>query len=221
MTTIKVASLIFDDLTYEVPSTVEEYNALDPKRPNAVVEDAVDNIMKHRVLGGFRSDFLDAVEKKYSIERKNFGTEKEPRWESDAKFMNRVIAEVLTTRGKNPSDAGAVAELRNELRDEAQKCLTAQKFVVAAREATGGQPALAKTYIAWAEQAIAQDGGTKLAGLLESVLQKTDPTATVTLTGNTADDTNTLARAIAANEKRKRDAQLAAAKAEYGIEAAA
>lgn len=146
-TEIKVSSLIFDDLTFTVPSTVEEYNALDPKRVaaggNPVVEDAVDNIMKHKVLGGFRSDFLDALEEKYKIARINKGTEKEPRWEADAVYMNRVIATLNEQRNSSgtPLTDAFKKEIVAELRDLAQTTLSAQKFTVAGREpGAGGTP---------------------------------------------------------------------------------
>jgi len=211
-TVIKVKSLIFDDLTYSVPSTIEEYNALDPKRDNPVLEDAIDNCMKHKVLGKFRSDLLDTLETQFQIERINEGTDKHPKWETDGNFMARLAAEVLKTRGKDPSDAASQSEFASELRATAQKVLNAVTFNVAAREATGGTPALAKTYLAWAEQAVAADGGAKLAGLLGKVLN-----VVITLTGDKS-DVETLARAIASNEKRKRDIQLAKAKTEYGVE---
>lgn len=179
MQDIKVASLIFDDLTYSVPSTVEEYNSLDPKRvsagQNPVVEDAVDNIMKHRILGGFRSDFLDKVEEKYEIKRINHGTEKEPRWESDGKFFDRVIATLATQRGQSTVTDAVKAEIRAELRDVAQACLSAQKFVVAAREGGTGSAPVGKADIKLATDAFEQGKIAKLAQLLGAKLGREIP----------------------------------------------
>lgn len=197
MTTIKFDSLIFKDLELEVPSTAEEYNALDPKRVgegrNPVVEDAVDNIIKHRVASGFRDDFLEFVEEKFGIERKNNGTEKNPKWERDMDFMNRVTATVLQQRGLDPAKAENVTAFAAELRDEAQKIFTAQKFVVAGRESTGGGGApIGKRDTAFAEEAIKSGKAEKLAGLLGAAL------------GRTVDfsDVKTLAAAIRDNRQK-------------------
>jgi len=203
-TQIKVASLIFDDLVYNVPSTVEEYNALDPKRVqaggNPCVEDAVDNIMKHRVLGGFRSDFLDEVEKKFGIERLNNGTEKEPRWEPDAKFMNRVIALVAQQRGMDPTSDATRNALVSELRDLAQATLSKQVFTVAGAERTGGGQPVGKGDLKLATEAYDSGKIGRLAELLGKALNRT-----VDVSGDK--DAQIKAVAVALRDKRRQDAE--------------
>lgn len=215
---IKVSSLGFVDLDYSVPATIEEYNALAPKRNNPILEDAIDNIIKHKVLSQFRNKFLDAVEVKYKdIEgsaRQNFGTEKTPKWEQDMPYFNRLIALVVTHEGGSPSDAGAVAKVLGDLRGLAQETLSAQKFNVADREPSTAGPSVAKMYTEWAEEAFTKGVHEKLLGFLNKACN-----TSVAFTGDVAADKATLAKAIATNEKRKRDLAAAATKAElFGLE---
>jgi len=217
-TTIKVSSLGFVDLDYSVPSTIEEYNALAPKRVNPILEDAIDNIIKHKVLSQFRNKFLDAVEAKYKdIEgsaRQNFGTEKTPKWEPDMPYFNRLIALVVSHNGGTPSDAGAVAAVIGELRALAQTTLTEQKFNVAEREPSTASPSVAKMYTEWADEAFAKGVQEKLLGFLNKACNMS-----VAFTGDVTADKASLAKAIATNEKRKRDLAAAATKAElFGLE---
>ena len=216
---IKVSSLIFEDLDYSVPATIEEYNALAPKRTNPILEDAIDNIMKHKVLSQFRNKFLDWVEEKYKdipeSARKNFGTEKTPKWEADMPYITRLQALVLTSEGKSPTDAAAAKAFSDQLRQDAQRVLSEQKFNVAEREPTlGGGGAIAKTYLEMAKQSFAK--GREFADKLLGYLNKATNSA---LAYGDDEEANiaTLAKAISANEKRKREVELAAAKSEYGL----
>lgn len=216
-TTIKVSSLGFVDLDYSVPSTVEEYNALAPKRNNPILEDAIDNIIKHKVLSQFRNKFLDAVEVKYKdipgSARQNFGTEKTPKWEPDMPYFNRLIALVVASEGGSASDAGAVAAVIAQLRELAQTTLSAQVFNVAEREPSTASPSVAKMYTEWADEAFSKGVQEKLLGFLNKACG-----STLAFVGDDSADKATLAKAIATNEKRKRDLAAAATKAElFGL----
>lgn len=175
-TTLKVDSLIFKDLTYsKAPASVEEFNSLDPKAlaegRNRCLECAVDDRMKHSVLGSFRDEVLEFIEEKYSIERKNNGTEKNPKWERDMDFMNRVVATVLQQRDLDPTKAENVAVVEKELRDDAQRILDGIDFPVAGREGgSGGGAPIGKRDMAFAEEAIKSGKAEKLAGLLSAAL---------------------------------------------------
>ena len=216
MQTISVSSLLFTDLTKSVPSTIDEYNALAPKRTNPILEDAVDNIMKHKVLSQFRNKFLDFVEEKFKdIEgsaRQNFGTEDRPRWEADMPYINRLQALVLKSRGEDPTNAAAQATFVTELRADAQRILDEVPFNVAEREPSSVSPSVSKTHTTWAKEAVESGKAEALLGLLNQKLG----TAYV-LVGDSEKDVETVAKAIAANEKAKRLAAEQAAKAEYGL----
>lgn len=200
MKTVVVSSQGFE-LNYSVPDTCEEYNRLAPKRENPVLEDAVSNVLYRNVLNKFRDQLVTKLEEVTGVARINSGTEDEPVWESEGKYMKRVIVEVAKQRGLDPAAKATRELLLAEWTPTAQAILAGIKFDPSEREATGGQPSLAKTYINWASQAVQADGGAKLAGLLGKVLG-----TTITLVGDPAADVQTLARAIATNEKRKRDA---------------
>lgn len=195
----------------KAPATIEEYNSLAPKRQNPVLEDAIDDIMKHKVLSQFRNKFLDFLETKTEVVRGNTGTEKRPIWEKDSVYMDRVVASVITKAGGNPSDAAAQKAVYDNLFADAERILNEQAFNVAERE-PGDGPSVAKTYTEWATTAIKTGKAAQLIGLLNKQNNRSDA-----LTGDEAADTVTLAKAIAANEKRKRDIETAAAKAEYGL----
>lgn len=171
---IKVSSLGFDDLTKEVPSSNEEYNALDPKRENAVLEDAVDNIMKHTVLSRFRSSFLDKLGKKYSVEQINHGTDEAPQWESDAKYKNRIMIAGITADGGSPTDATAVAKFHADNLSLAQECLDEVKFSVAGTRTGGTAPQkVGKQDLATAQDSIDKGVSEKFAALLGRKLNRT------------------------------------------------
>lgn len=204
---IKVSSLGFDDLVYsKAPATVEEFNALDPKAvaagENPCLDVAIDDIMKHKVLGGFRSDLLDALEAKFKVERINHGTEKEPKWESDAKFMNRLIAtenENRNGKGSALTDAFA-ATIRAEVRELAQTTLEKQDFVVAGATRTGSGTPVGKNDTKLATEAVDTGKAAALAALLSKALGRD-----VVLTGNKEDDVLTIGRALRDNRKKIAD----------------
>lgn len=219
----KVSSQGFS-LLWSVPASTTEYNSLAPKRANAVLEDAIFSTWYRNGANKFRDALCEAVEKATGVARINSGTEKEPKWEQEGKYLKRVWVEVATQRGQDPTADGVIEAIRDEYATQAQSILDKIVFDPSEKEATGGTPALAKTYIAWATEAIKKDGGAKLSGLLSNVLNTSitlpAPGTSGDFDADNAEGIKVLATAIAANEKRKRDAQLAAAKAEYGLEAA-
>lgn len=213
---IEVKTLIFDNLKYEVPSTVEEYNALDTKRVqagrNPCLEDAVDDTMKHTVLGQFRSKFLEAVGKKYEIARINRGTKENPKWETDGEMMDRVIATVAQQRGLDPAADATETAIRDELFELAQTTLSAIKFSVAGRERTGGGGQLVgKNDIKLATDAFDNGKATRLAELLGKFLGRT-----VDVSGDKEAAVLNLARALKDKRKADADAREAELKAALG-----
>lgn len=203
MKSVTVSSQGFE-LNYSVPATIEEYNSLAPKRDNPVLEDAVQNILYRNVFNKFRDALVTKLEEISGVARINSGSEDEPKWESEGKYMRRMMAEVAVKRNLDPAAKSTRDTLLAEWTPLAQEILSAIKFDPAERESTGSAPTIAKTYLAWATQAVTADGGSKLAGLLAKALSNPVP-----LTGDKDTDISTLAKAIAANEKRKRDAAAA------------
>tara|TARA_R110000868_G_scaffold300045_1_gene560358 strand:+ start:446 stop:1087 length:642 start_codon:yes stop_codon:yes gene_type:complete len=212
MITRKVNSLGFD-LNYQVPASVEEYNGLAPDRVNPCLEDAILSTWYRNGANKFRDKLCDAIEKSSGVKRINAGTDDEPKWENESKFIKRAVAEVATSRGLDPAGKGVAESIRAEWQDAAQKILDGIPFDPKEATREGGSNLVAKMYIEWATKAVANGSATKLAGLLSKALN-----SDVALTGDTEADTKTLAKAIAANEKRKRDEQNAQSKAEYAIE---
>lgn len=133
MKRIEVSSLGFT-LTRSVPETCEEYNALAPKRDNPVLEDATANILYRSTFATFRSSFLDAVEKDCGVARANSGTEKNPIWESDGKYLKKVIASL------GIDEEAFVAKYATL----AQESMDAAPFNPAQRESTSDGPAVGK-----------------------------------------------------------------------------
>lgn len=171
---ITVKSLGFESLTKSVPSTIDEYNALDPKRENAALEDAIDNTMKHSVLSKFRDKFLSAVEKTSGVARINHGTEDEPQWESDAKFLKRVIVSDITKSGGSPTDPTAVAAWYLSNAMLAQTTLDSVVFAVASTRTGGTAPQkVGKQDLATAQEAIDSGKADKFAALLSKALNRT------------------------------------------------
>jgi hypothetical protein len=157
MNRIKVRTLGFD-LTKEVPASVEEYNSLAPKRENPVLDDAVSNVLYRCTFAQFRTALLDKLEELTGIARINRGTEDEPEWESDAKFMKRLQA--------SPADKSSWPTI-------AQECMDAAEFNVAERESTGTpKQKVGKKDLASAQEAIDKGLAEKLASMLGTYLER-------------------------------------------------
>lgn len=208
----QVVSSMGMELNWNVPESASEYNSLAPKRADAVLEDAINSTWYRSGANKLRDQFCEWLEKNTGVARVNNGTEDDPKWEQEGKYIKRVIVAVAEQRGLDVNAKSTRDALLAEWTPAAQGLLDAIKFDPSEREATGGQPQLAKTYINWATQAVKTGKGQALADMLAKLNN-----TTITLSGNEEADVTTLAKAIAANEKRKRDEQLAAAKAEYGL----
>lgn len=177
-------SVIGFNISKEVPSTPEEYNALAPKRVNACVEDAVSNTIYRGTSPVIRDKFCDYLEAERKIVRKNFGTEDEPQPEKEGVYIKRAIAELVAANGKTEEG------IRADLLPFIQKFADEAPFDPSLREGSGQGPAIAKRDLALAEQ-VTKDGkendvAAKLATLLGRAV---------------ANDVKSLARAIADNRR--------------------
>lgn len=196
MKRIPVSTLVFD-LTREVPETIEEYNGLAPKRENPVLEDATATILYRSTFAKFRDTFLDAIEKETNIPRQNFGTEKEPQWESDKRYLNRVIASLGLTE---ESFAEKYQALAQEHMDKAP-------FNPSEREASDG-PTIGKKDKALAEELVkrGEEKVAQVAAILSAKLGRA-----------VATDVDSLARAFADNRRAEAKKVEEAQKAELGL----
>lgn len=161
MNRIEVSTLGFN-LTKDVPSTNDEYNALAPKRDNPVLEDAVANILYRNTFASFRGSMLDLLEKETGITRNNSGTEEEPQFESDGKLIKRMIAASGSTK------EAFVAQYQSL----AQSTMDAAPFNPAERENKGTTNLVGKRDLATAQDAIDKGLAEKLAGLLGRKLSR-------------------------------------------------
>lgn len=230
-----VKSMGFEILV-PVPATVDEYNALAPKRENPVLEDAVLNVLYRGVLNKFRDGLLEALEKVTGIARINAGTKEEPVWEKDTTFFKRVIVEVAKQRGLDPAADATVSTLMSEWKPIAQSVVTGGsisytnekgesvtetlkgiKFDPSERESTGGGNLIAKKYTEWASEAVKKGTHTRMAELLAKALNREVSLVGDTDKGDESQDIKTLARAISDREKQKREEQDRASKAELGL----
>jgi hypothetical protein len=190
------------ELTWSVPETNEEYNSLAPKRNNPVLEDATSLIFLHSAATKFRDQLSTKLGELTSIKRVVTDDDEE----TQGKHIRRVFVETAKARGLDPQAKAARDQLTAEWTPLAQSIMSGIVFDPSDREATGGTPKVAKIYSEWATKAVLADGGAKLATLLGKVLN-----ITIDLSGQSNEEkVVTLARNIAANEKRKRD--LAASK---------
>ncbi len=192
------------EFSINAPETVEEYNGLAPKRLNPCLEDAIFNTWYRNGAPRFRDALCTYLEGVTGVARINSGTEEKPEWEKEGAFRKRAIATALQAAGKDPNLKANQDAFVAEHQVAIQGLADAIAFDPSEREATGGSPTIAKTYTAWATMGVDKDGGKELAGLLGTCLGRT-----ITLTGTREMDILVLAKAIAENEKRKRDAMAA------------
>lgn len=145
--TRKEYSILGYNITKEVPSSTEEYNALAPKRENAVLEDAVANTMYRAVHPRIRDPFVDEIETLTGIQRINSGTEDEPKWESEKKYHDRALAQHAANTGKSPES------VRAEWQSIIQKHADAAKFDPAETVREGGSgPKIGKNDLKFAKE---------------------------------------------------------------------
>jgi hypothetical protein len=219
-------------LLWNVPENPAEYDALAPKRDQPCLEDATLSTWYRSGAPKWRDKLCELVENVTKVERINEGTTDEPKWEKEGVYIKRAFAEYAKAKGLDPAAPTSRDSIIAELTPAAQVLLDGIRFDPSEKEGTSGGPALAKTYMEWAKIAVKKDGGVRLAAMLAKLLNTTitlPAAGTVELTGDEKQDAEiveknnepvvkALATAIAANEKRKRDEQLRAAKAEYELE---
>lgn len=158
------------ELNANVPASVEEYNALAPSRGNAVLEDAVANVMYRGVFPTFRDKLCDHVEKDTGIKRKTKtvkrdGKDVEVVDESEGKYIARVKAEL------NIEDEDFVAKYATE----AQSIMDGIKFDPSVRERTGGEgPKIGKNDLKLATELLAKGSNeaNRVAALLGAKLNR-------------------------------------------------
>jgi hypothetical protein len=198
MQRISVNTLGFD-LTREVPATIDEYNGLAPKRTNPVLEDAVNNILYRDTFADFRDKFITKLVEVTGFARANHGTEEEPQWETEAKYLKRLIA-AKVAEGKTE------AALRSEWQSLAQSCMDSSSFNVAERESKGTGVAYGKRDLELAEKVVTDGKADAVASKLAQILGREIPS-----------DAKSIARALADKRRAENAAAEAKLKAELGV----
>lgn len=197
MQNIKVYPAGFE-LTHSVPETTDEYNALAPKRENAVLVDAVSNVEYRGVFPIFRAKLVEALEKDTGVTLINSGTEEDPVYESEGKYLKRVIAASGLTKEAFVAKYTPIA----------QSILDGIKFDPSVKERTGDGPAIGKRDIANAQELLKR-GDTKVAEVAAALATKLGrPVET---------DEKNLARALADFRRLKAAEQEAKNAAEIGL----
>lgn len=127
------------EVTMSVPESVDEYNALAPKRENPVLEDAIYNVAFRGMHPQVRDNFVEEIETLTGVERINKGDEKHPKWESEVTYHDRALASFIKSSGRTESD------IKAEWLTIIQKHASAVVFDPAVREGTGEGPKISKT----------------------------------------------------------------------------
>lgn len=188
-------------VTKEVPSTVEEYNALAPNRTNPVLEDATDTIIYRGTSPSIRDGLCEHLEKTYGIARQNSGTEDDPVWEREAVYVKRVIATLAKDRNQTEE------AVRAEILPTVQSLADTAPFPVAATPRQSDGPAIGKRDLALAEQVTKDGKHEAVAARLGEILnRKVD-----------ASDVKSLARAIADDRRRRAEIVANEQKAALGV----
>ena len=204
MISLKVSTSGFE-LTKQVPSSIEEYNALAPKRENAVLEDAIANTLYRGTFAKFRTAITEAIAKDMGVEWPNSGTKEKPVYMSEGKFFNQLLA------SSGLSEEDFIAKYQSL----AQSTMDAAPFDPSIREGGSSDgPKIGKNDLANAE-ALLKLGGDKVrevAGKLAAKLNRE-----VNIVGDDEADKKTIALAFG-DWRRKQAAELAAQqKAELGL----
>lgn len=188
------------DVTKEVPATNEEYNALAPKRNNPVLEDATDTIIYRGTSPVVRDSVCSLLAEVTGRARINHGTDDEPQWESERRYVNRVVAEHC--KANNIGETEFLASLQEKV----QAFADAAPFPVAEKENKGTGPAIGKRDLELAEKVIADGKGDAVAAKLGTILNR-----------EVAADAKSIARALADKRKAENAAAEAKLKAELGV----
>lgn len=187
------------DLTKEVPSTSDEYNAMAPNRENPVLADAVANTLYRGVFAEFRTKVTEAIAKDMNVEWPNSGTKEKPVYMSEGKFFNQLQA----SSGLEESDFIA------KYQDTAQAIMDACKFDPSIKVREGGDgPKVGKNDLKMATELLAkgESEAARVAGLLGSKLNRVVEA-----------DEKSLARAFGDWRRAKAAEEAARTKAELGI----
>ena len=213
MITKEVSSLGFN-LNVSVPESIAEYDQL-AKKSGAALESATLNVLYRSTFAKFRSQFATAVENNTGIDRLTevvLGKDGQPKKDEDGsevtryvetedKYFKRVLAQ-LVTDGKFASVEAAAASF-GQL---AQDTIASIAFDPSEQEREPVQPKkVAKAYVTLAEKAQANGKLESLATSLATKLANWKVEATV----------DSVAKAIAEDQRRKREAQKL--DAEYGV----
>jgi len=202
------------ELNVNVPDSIGEYDSL-AKKQGAALESAVLNVLYRSVFAKFRSQFAEAVENNTGIERETEPTGKKVKdengnetgedavrfSETEKVYFDRVCAELVKS-GKHASVEAAAASFAGL----AQETIGSIAFDPSESEkAPTGPKKVAKAYVTLAEKAQAAGKLDALASQLASKLGNWKVEATV----------DSVAKAIAEDQRRKREAQKL--DAEYGV----
>jgi hypothetical protein len=200
------------ELNVQVPDSIGEYDNL-AKKQGAALESAVLNVLYRSVFAKFRAQFAEAVENNTGIERLTEPTGKKVKNEDGTKedgvrfsetekvYFDRVCAQ-LAASGEFGSTEAAAASFAGL----AQETIASIAFDPSESEKTpAGPKKVAKAYITLAEKANAAGKLSALADQLSSKLGNWKVEATV----------DSVAKAIAEDQRRKREAQKL--DAEYGV----
>jgi hypothetical protein len=204
------------DLTVQVPSSIDEYDQL-AKKAGAALESANLNVLYRSVFAKFRSAFAEAVENNSGIARATEAVNnadgtpkvdpdtKEPVLkftETESKYFDRACAQLHKQGAFASAEAAAASFLPT-----AQATIASIAFDPSETErAPAGPKVVAKAYTKLAEQAQASG---KLDALAMQLQEKLGATWTVEVT------VDSVARAVAEDQRRKREAQ--SLTAEYAV----
>lgn len=194
---IEVSSLGYT-LTKEVPSSVEEYNGLAPKRENPCLEDATYNTFYRATLPAFRDSVLAELGEQFGVERINHGTEDEPKLETEGKWMARIVAKSGQSREDFLASTTAIA----------QKHMDAAPFDPSERERSSDGPKVGKRDKDMAEELLKR-GEAKVAEVTAQLSTK--------LGRAVGSDVDSVARALADFRRLKAKEREAQDRAEIGL----
>jgi len=202
------------ELSVNVPDSIAEYDQL-AKKQGAALESAVLNVLYRSVFARFRAQFAEAVENNTGIERLTEPTGKKVKdengnetgedavrfSETEKVYFDRVCAELVKS-GQAASIEAAAAGFTKL----AQDTISSIAFDPSESEkAPSGPKKVAKAYVTLAEKAQAAGKLSALADQLANKLANWKVEATV----------DSVAKAIAEDQRRKREAQKL--DAEYGV----
>lgn len=193
----EISSLGFK-VTHEVPETAQEFDQL-AKKENAVVEQASANVLYRSTFPVFRELFCEALEKETGITREK-NSDGDPS-EKELVYVNRVFTTIAEREG--------IADLqivRSRYQDLAQRCMDEAPFDPSERERKAPVGGGLKTAMKTVEALLA--AGKEAEKIAQYFTNKLGYTV--------ASDKDSLAKAVAEDTRRKREAEKLALSAEIG-----